>query len=403
MRLLTWSRFLMTALLWLCVILAVILILQKRKMEFRYLNVNSTAATKTGYLNPSDLGYPKNIITRKEKERLFVRIKELVNAPINAKVIINSGATESIATCINWAKRYNKYGYILGTTFDHGAVETNALNMEMRYKQVKNFHSEDNVSGVFLTHVCSKTGEILPEDLLSYRRYLKKRKNDFSSDDSVDYKPLVFLDATQSITRVKIDMELNRYNAVFFSLHKIGGPLNTGILIIDEPKNRPFIPLIAGEQNQGMRGGTLNETAVIENESIFKMSKNTIDSRVEKWNEMAKLLEENGIEYYKPKNEHLYSTFLINTHTHECPLNYVNKLAKEGIYVGTPSACANEKTYAETQQKIEGGRLEERTPGKGGDLTSFKTTPETLLRVSFHDKDEINAEAMKKIIQMFKP
>lgn len=359
----------------LVLIMSIILIIQKEKMsEFHYLNVNSTLATKTGYLNPSDLGYSKNYINRLERDKLFIKIKKLINAPINAKVILNSGATESIATCINWAKKYNKYGKIVGSDFDHVSVEKNCKNMEMSY--VRDNKCE-NISGVFLTHVNSKTGEILSEDLLECGRSVKKIKSDF--DDGVHYKPLIFLDATQSITKIKIDMERNKYNAVFFSLHKIGGPMNMGIIVIDEPKNKPFIPLIAGEQNDGLRGGTLNETSLVENKHIFKMSTNTIDSRINKWNKMAKLLEENGIDYYKPKCEHLYNTFLINTHETKCPFIYINSLSSDGIYIGTTSACMGEDI-----QKMKGGSLE------------------TFLRISFDNEDDINEDIMKKIITTIK-
>lgn len=348
--------------------------------EFHYLNTNSTLATKTGYLNPSDLGYPMMYMNRVEKERVYNKIKKLINAPINAKVILNSGATESIATCINWAKHYNKYGKILGTDFDHSSIEKNCKNMDVEYKQIDNTKNifDDNVSGVFITHVNSKTGEIIPKEILEINRNTKRIKNDFN-EDAVQYKPLIFLDATQSITKINIDMERNKYNAVFFSLHKIGGPINLGVLIIDEPKDKKFIPLIAGEQNDGLRGGTLNEIEFVRNGDIFEMTTETIDSRKDKWNEISRYLDKNGIDYYKPKHEHLYNTFLINTHTKQCPFTYINSLAEDGIYIGTVSACENEKTLKTL---------------KGGDTSQTQTQ----LRISFNNEKDINEKLMEKII-----
>lgn len=314
-----------------------------------YLNYNSTYATKTGYLNPSDLGYSEMRLQRELKNRFFNQIKKFVNAPANAKVIYNSGATESIATCINWAKRYNKYGSISGTNYDHSAIKENAENQEMTYKLLDD-PENTNISGVFLTHVCSRTGEILPEKYLNFSRshqYLNKLNNEMEIIDDkkiLPYKPLVFLDATQSITKIPIDMEKLKVNALFFSMHKIGGPLNMGILIINEPKDMKFVPLIAGSQNNSMRGGTLNERKLIKCANLLKIEVEPIDRKLA-WEKSVNEFKKNGINVYEPTGEHLYNTILIQPEKNVCPLAVVNKLAEKNIQVGTISACANEKTY----------------------------------------------------------
>lgn len=325
----------------------------KKQMEsdpFYYLNTNSTYATKTGYYNASDLGYQNMRVLREEKEKVFEEIKRFVNAKPEAKVILNSGATESIATCINWAKHYNKYGKIYGTEFDHSAVEQNCKNQDVQYEKIdldEPVSLNENVSGIFITHANSKTGEIIPDSMLDFQKQIvamQNMKSDFELESKsmyyTQYKPLVFMDVTQSITKTPIDM--GNANALFFSLHKIGGPMNEGILVINEPPDKKFVPLIAGEQNSGLRGGTLNETEFVQNRDIFRLQ-STSDEREDKWKHIASELKKNGVKYYEPKNRHLYNTFLIKVD--RCPLSIVNELADKNIYVGTMSACSNENYY----------------------------------------------------------
>lgn len=375
-------KLLLMAIILIIALFLFIIIRMSSENQFYYLNTNSTYATKTGYYNPSDLGYEEMRMLRNEKEKLFRKIKEFVNAPPKAKVIYNSGATESIATCINWAKKYNRYGVIYGSEFDHPSVKKNAENMDMEYSTSK----IDNISGVFLTHVSSKTGEILSDAKLMYPKQLQavaSAKSDFDLDESkptTAYRPLIFLDATQSITKVPIDMEKIGANAVFFSLHKIGGPMNSGILIISEPKDKPFIPLIAGEQNSGMRGGTLNEMELVKHTDIFKMGP-SIDSRKHKWLEELNRLKKAGINVYEPKGQHLYNTFLIQTKKHICPMIIVDQLAKQNIHIGTASACKNESEYL-----------------RGG-MTGGSIDEPTQVRVSFNNENEIDDKAVDAIIQ----
>ena len=44
-------------------------------------------------------------------------------------------------------------------------------------------------------------------------------------------------------------------DAVFFSLHKIGGEMGVGVLVVNDVSN--YVPLIAGFQQNSLRGGTL--------------------------------------------------------------------------------------------------------------------------------------------------
>ena len=385
------GRYCLIALL---IIAIVLLILHHRKMnKFVYLNTNSTDAIGNGYFNPSDLGYTNMAIVRQQKEQLKNEIKHLVNAPVNAKVIFNSGATESIATCINWAKSRNHYGSIVGTSFDHSAVQNNCQNQDVPYayvdgrykgRMLKKLKDTPNTSAIFLTHVNSKTGEILPQEVVEYGS-LARYMNDEDVHDldeskvSGTYRPLIFMDATQSITKLPIDMEKWRLNAVFFSLHKIGGPMNMGVLVINDD-DHSFKPLIAGEQNDGLRGGTFNDVELIKHRDIFKPCKTTIEQRQETWEHAVKQLKGKGLDIYEPIGDHLYNTILINISPKVCPLSIVNKLSEEGIYLGTSSACANEKVLK--------GQM------SGGDLAH--------IRLSFINPDDLTDHVLNEIGDVIK-
>lgn len=384
------STLLIVILFTIILIIVVCLIVSKRRLlrdpyhfmeGIRYLNVNSTLAPRTGYYNPSDLGYTNMRILRNEKEHAFNEIKKFVNAPENSKVILTSGATEAIATCIHWARKYNKYGAIYGTAFDHSAIKENADNQEMKYSQISDVDKMKNASAIFLTHVNSRNGEILDNSMMTIANRIRSSAsvnselNDLNDIIVLPYKPLVFIDATQSITKIPIDMTATGANALFFSLHKIGGPMNEGILIVNEPKDKAFVPLIAGAQNDGMRGGTLNETAFVENRDIFQYESSP-ETRVEVWNKAVKKLEDRGINVSKPRGEHLYNTIVIKTD--ECPLTTIDSLYKKGICVGTLSACENERVLS-----------------GGGDV-------DKTIRISFMNSDDIDDKTIDTIIDTIK-
>lgn len=332
--------------------------------HYRYYNVNSTDAQHTGYYNPSDLGYESMRRLRAEKEKVFNQIKRFVNAQPNAKVILNSGATESIATCVNWARIRNKYGVIMGSSYDHPAVQENCLNQGMTYVTER----EPNMSAVFLTHVTSRTGAINPNMEIARSFRPASETNDITeSSANTAQRPLVFVDVTQSITKIPVDMTLWRANALFFSLHKIGGPMNTGILIIND-EDKSFRPLIAGAQNEGLRGGTLNETAFVEHRDIFKMSPYSVQARVKTWQHVHGMIRNAGLKLVEPQSDHLYNTLLIETGLKSCPLPIIDELSRHDIHVGTASACQNERQA------------------------------EAFIRVSFMDPDDIDDESIEAII-----
>lgn len=59
----------------------------------------------------------------------------------------------------------------------------------------------------------------------------------------------------------KINLPIGIADTISISLHKIGAPLGIGVLLYR--KSLKLVPLIAGKQNDGMRGGTYNIGAIV--------------------------------------------------------------------------------------------------------------------------------------------
>ena len=318
---------------------------------------------------------------------MFNKIKKLVNAPPFAKVIINSGATESIAQCVYWAKCYNKFGTIQGTDFDHSAVADNCATFDIPYNstELRKGKLLDTCSAIILTQVNSKTGEILNLDNFKHNvidkySYITGEPNENNPFNKHvrQYKPLIFIDATQSIMKVPIDMEKWGVNAVFFSLHKIGGHVGEGILVIND-SNDTFKPLISGKQQGGLRGGTYPLESILNEEEIFE-NFDDFNVRKESWNQAVSKFEAAGLKVFKPRTEHLYNTILIDIN--HCPLGIINRLANENIYVGNVSACANET------ESISGG---------GDDSKEFQPF-ERAIRISYLNPNELTDKVTDAII-----
>ena len=204
-------------------------------------------------------------------------------------------------------------------------------------------------------------------------------KSDFEIEsgkpkETTTYPPLIFADVTQSIGKIPVSMRELGANGLMFSLHKLGGPQGLGILVISEPEFSKFVPLIAGKQNDGLRGGTQNEQALIENSHIFKLSSFSPDSRKNRWLEVRDKLLENNIKLLEPKGDHLYNTFLVELPLN-CPIGFVNSLSKKGVYIGTASACMNERKTKSSS---------------------------VLVRISFIDPADLDDEAVKIFIDEVK-
>lgn len=356
-------------------ILVILVVIKLMEPKRKYLNYNSTYMTGGRY-NPSDNAYPETIQLSSTEESIKNFISKYVNCSGNSKVIFTSGATEAIANCVFWAKSYNRYGVIAGSRLDHDAIKLNAENMDLTYKEIDIDNGKitlpKNTSMVFITHVCPKTGEIYPIDKISKQRYLSE--NHYDDDylkEAAQYKPIRVADITQSIGKIKINMDDLDLNAVFFSLHKLSGDYNCGVLVVKDSTDFPFKPLIAGHQQRGMRGGTYNSYSYLSLPKLIRAYESEYDyaSCKEAWENAVKEFKDAKIDVVEPKLNHTYNTILIKRKG--CSLGLINDLAEKGIYIGASTAC-------NTKNK------------------------DTFIRISFIDGDQLKPKTVKKIIEAIK-
>lgn len=364
-----------------------------------YLNYNSTCNTTNKDLNISDGMYPETSVARKDLEKLESKIKNIVGASPEAKVIFNSGATESIATIVHWIQTINPYCEIIGSNYDHSAIKDNCEIYHMNYTQnLLDKEISDKAGCLFLTQVNSATGEILDVDSIinNYKQYsiLNCNEKQFANMHKIlQYKPLIVLDATQSIMKLPIKMKDRGINAVFFSTHKIGGKIGYGVLVIDDDKTNQFVPLIGGAQQNKMRGGSYSGKNILEDSDIYD-NYDDIDERKESWEKAYNHLIKNGLNVYKPKSNHIYSTLLIDTNNH-CPLVIIDYLAKNNIYVGAKSACSLEKYFEHDIKNV--GEM------NGGTIKTNNVKPfDNSIRISFKHPNELDISVLNKIVKTIK-
>ena len=173
------------------------------------------------------------------------------------EIVFTSGATEACATGIRGMHRPG--GTIVTTGFEHKAVASAiasaqanqggraaVLTAEMlanpgmiRWSDVCD---KPNASLLAVQWVNHETGVILPIAELAHSAKAAGLE--------------VFVDASQAVGRVAIDLGALPIDALALAGHKVGGPTGSGALFIR--KGAHVEPLIDGSQERGRRGGTQN-------------------------------------------------------------------------------------------------------------------------------------------------
>lgn len=346
-----------------------------------YLNCNSTDYLHTKTFNPSDRAYPECDKMLEEWEEYEIKVKEYINAPKSAKVIIVSGASEAAATCMHWVSSvFGEGGSVWGSKLDHASIKENALNYGLKYSQESQI--PNSTVAIVVTAVNPATGEIYDthslKSTLRSITYLSESPNRFSRNILM-YRPIIILDVSQSITKIPVDMKDLDANAVFFSLHKLGGHIGSGLLVINARQDTPFKPLIAGLQQDKTRGGTYVLQDVLECR-FFEHDDDNIENRRAIWEMAFKYFKDNGLKIYTPKLPHIYNTFLINVGK-TCPLKIINALCVlYNIYIGTASACKSEQIAKGIKDGNE----------------------DNYIRISFKYSSDINRDILNKIVETTK-
>lgn len=219
--------------------------------------------------NPSSL-YNNGVKVREDIEAVRNDIANLINAKPE-EIYFTSGATEAN----NWVIRgYNEQSCytadIFTTPIEHksiinvlencnlhpcveyiridneGVVDLNWLKQEIEWKC--------DIGIPLLTSIIAANNEIgTVQDL--------KKISDIVHSNNGD--TIFHTDATQMLPYMPIDVEEMGIDMLSASAQKLGGLKGTGFLYIRDRIKDHIAPLIYGEQEQGMRGGTENVVGII--------------------------------------------------------------------------------------------------------------------------------------------
>jgi len=184
-------------------------------------------------------------------------------------------------------------------------------------------------------HVNNETGAI--QDICEVRNWLNEHAP----------SALLLVDALQSFGKMSIDWNEAEIDMLSIGGRKIGGPPEMGALIVR--RGTPLKPIMfGGDQQRGMRPGTLNAAAII---NFVEVAEAVTRKRNEEWQRITRLnqilrtqisseLNEYKVTAISPTDASPY-IFSLALPKYEGAI-LMRKLSHRGIVVGTGSACSAE-------------------------------------------------------------
>ena len=250
-------------------------------------------------------------------------------------------------------ERLKKFGFniIYVDTDKYGKVDIEDLKKKLSSKTVLvSIMAANNETGVM--NDIRKIGEIISQ------------YNNLELKDSED-NILFHSDCVQVFGKKKIDIEEMKLDYITVSFHKIGGLNSSGIIYARDKKMIPI--LLGGNQESGMKSGTIDALAIIvAGRTLEDIIGNDIHSKVR---ELRKYLEtklkESKIEYEINCNDGLKEDEYLDEITSIYLKNIdiqsaITILDANGIYISGRSACSSgnilhskviEKIYDEERAK----------------------------------------------------
>lgn len=110
------------------------------------------------------------------------------------------------------------------------------ISLKEQLKSKLKLEDYKKVKIISLTHASNVTGKLFNASLL------------FSEAKNLFKNVFTILDASQSISKTKIDVKKLNIDALVFSSHKVYGPSGVGVLYIEESKQKQIEPFLLGSQ-----------------------------------------------------------------------------------------------------------------------------------------------------------
>lgn len=215
--------------------------------------------------NPSSV-YVHGTKVRKAVDDARFRCANLVGCkPQN--LIFTSGGSESNCSAFNSAiSQMPERKKIVTTKVEHSSILECCKMLEKRGFEVvyldvdKNCNLDakqlerevdENTALLSVQFANNEVGTILLTDAILKKIEKLKKKHGF----------LFHVDGVQALGKCEIDLSKTDVDFASFSGHKIHCPKGIGLLYVKDTQN--FVPLIAGHQEGGLRGGTENVVGIV--------------------------------------------------------------------------------------------------------------------------------------------
>jgi len=259
------------------------------------------------------------------------------------EVLFTSGGTESNVSAIKGiAFSDMSKKHIITSNVEHSSVDETLTQLEevfgyeierlpvnsagiVEVEKLKKALRDDTIL-VSIMAVNNEIGSVFP--ISEYAQTIKKFSDAYFHVDGVQ-------------AFIKEDISLKQVDAFSISAHKINGLKGSGILV--KKSNVPFVPLMSGGQQEfGLRGGTLNTVAAIVFAKTIRLAKANHQNNYEKIKKMqARLIsafkDNPRIKINSPKNG---SPYIFNMSIKGIKSEIMmNALSRHSIYVSARSTC----------------------------------------------------------------
>lgn len=179
-------------------------------------------------------------------------VSDFIGAVVPSEVVFTSGSTDSINLLVNSIKGIFKKGdIVLVSEAEHHSnfipwkVLANDLGIEVKsiplsdegFVDIKSVQVDwSSVKVVSFTYVSNVLGVINdPKDIVKYikKRVIESKKLNSGDEHVKENYPIIILDAAQAVSRIPINVKKLGIDAMFFSGHKMYGPMGIGVLWIN--------------------------------------------------------------------------------------------------------------------------------------------------------------------------
>lgn len=307
---------------------------------------------KEYYANPSAM-HRKGYLVEEEIKKCSDYISKIIGCD-NGEIIWTSGGSESNNLAISgYVGAYKKTGNrIITTLIEHPSV----------YKVFKKYEDE-GLDVVYLK--VDKHGQINIDELknsindktiLVSIMYVNNEIGAVQRIDeighlikSINPNCAFHVDFVQGFTKYKINVKKSKIDFLSVSTHKINGPKGVGFLY----KNKQYriIPLIlGGNQQQGLRAGTLNTSGIYGTYIASKLAYDNFDNNVEKLKNLKDYLIDELLNINAKYDIISLNTLKDDTFApHIVSISFkgiraevmLHALEDKGIYVSAGSACSS--------------------------------------------------------------